>query len=419
MAEPTFTNDAPKGDVAATNTPYKSPRRGFGSKKPVSSFVFVLALVLVAGIGYVAGTVSANGQLFGGAFNSLLGKQDLDLSSVQQTYQQVVANFDGNIDKAALIEGANRGMVEALGDQYTVFMNAKEATQFDDSLTGNIGGGIGVELGIRNDAPTVLRILKDNPAEKSGLLVNDVIIKVNGESTQSKALNDVTSQIRGEVGTSVKLTVVREGVEKEFSITRATVSNPSAYGEVRDGVGIMTVTRFDNETGSLARAVAQDFKKQGVSRVVLDLRGNGGGYVTAAQALAGVWLDNQLVVTEKRNNTVVDDLKSTGTPILNGIPTVVLVNQSSASASEIVAGALRDHKAATLLGDTTFGKGSVQKLINLPNDSMLKVTIARWYTPNGQNISEKGIAPDTKVERTADDINANRDPQLDAALKAF
>ena len=416
MAEPTFTTDAPHVPPNA-NTPYVSPRRGDSGKRSVPGFLIVVAFLFVAGIGYVAGTVTSNGQLFGGAFNQFLGKQDLDLTTVQQTYQELTANFDGDIDRAKLIEGANRGLVDALGDQYTVYMNAKESTEFDDSLTGNIGGGIGVEVGIRNDVPTVVRVIKDNPAEKAGIVVGDIITKINGESTEGKVLNDVVSQIRGESGTSVKITTIREGAEKEFSITRATVSNPSAYGEVKDGVGIMTVSRFDNETGSLARAVAQKFKSQGVTRVVLDLRGNGGGYVSAAQALAGVWLDKQLVVTEKRNNTVVDELRSTGTPILNGIPTIDLVNKSSASASEIVAGALRDHKVATLLGETTFGKGSVQKLINLANDSMLKVTIARWYTPAGLNISEKGITPDTKVERTADDINANRDPQLQAALE--
>jgi carboxyl-terminal processing protease len=162
-----------------------------------------------------------------------------------------------------------------------------------------------------------------------------------------------------------------------------------------------------------------DFKNKGVKGVVVDLRGNGGGYVTAAQAVAGIWLDRQLVTTERTNGKVTEELKSTGTPILNGIKTIVLVNGSSASASEIVAGALHDHKVATLVGETTFGKGSVQKLVNLSDGATLKVTIARWYTPAGVNISEKGIVPDTTVVRSADDINASRDPQLEAALKAI
>jgi len=152
---------------------------------------------------------------------------------------------------------------------------------------------------------------------------------------------------------------------------------------------------------------------------VLDLRGNGGGFVTAAQSLAGIWIDGEPVVIEKRGSEVLDELKATGSPLLKGVPTVVLVNKSSASASEIVAGALRDYDAAQIVGETTFGKGSVQKLVNLMDGATLKVTIARWYTPLGDTISDTGIVPDVKVERTADDINASRDPQLTAAKDAL
>lgn len=398
-----------------TNTTMPHRRRTPGEKR-VPTTVIILAFVFVAGIGYVAGMM--NGGSWGGIHSFVTGKE-LDLSSVQETYRALNDNFDGDIDEQKLIEGANKGLVDAAGDQYTVFMNSKESSSFDDALTGNIGGGIGVEVGLRNEVPTVVRILMDNPAEKAGVAVNDIITKVNGESTKDMLLDDVVTKIRGETGTSVKLTVSRSGTEKEFSITREQVNNPSAYGEIKDGVGVLTVTRFDDNTGSLARSVAADFKVKGVKGVVLDLRGNGGGYVTAAQAVAGIWLDKELVTSERRSGQVTDELKSTGTPILNGIPTVVLVNESSASASEIVAGALHDHKVAKLMGETTFGKGSVQKLVNLSDGAMLKVTIARWYTPGGVNISEKGISPDTAVTRSADDINAGRDPQLNAAVSSF
>lgn len=413
MAEPQPPVPAP------TPTPisYESPRRQPKAKKRVPTFVMVLAFIFVAGIGYVAGGIN-NGSLQGN-INSLLGREDLNLASVQSTYRALADNFDGELDQQKLIEGANKGLVDAAGDQYTVFMNKEESSSFDDALTGNIGGGIGVEVGIRNNVPTAVRVLEGNPAQKAGVMVGDIIIKVNGEEVTEKSLNDVVTSIRGEPGTTVKLTVVRDGTEKEFSITREQVTNPSAYGEVKDGIGVMTITRFDGETGSLARAVAADFKAKGVKGVVVDLRGNGGGYVTAAQAVAGIWLDRQLVTSERQGGKVTDELKSTGSPILNGVKTVVLVNESSASASEIVAGALHDHKVATLVGATTFGKGSVQKLLDLPDGATLKVTIARWYTPAGVNISEKGITPEQIVERTADDINASRDPQLEAALKAI
>ena len=393
-----------------------APRRTIKNERRVPTTVMILAFIFVAGIGYVAGAINVGAiKSFGG----LLGREDLDLSSVQQTYRELKANFDGDIDDATLIEGANTGMVDSLGDQYTVFLNSKESTDFDNSLTGNIGGGIGVEVGTRNNQPTVVRVLQGNPAEKAGVQVSDVIVKVNDEDVKDWTTSEIVSKIRGEVDTTVKITMNRGGTEKEFVITRATVNNPSAFGEIKDNVGILTVTRFDDNTASLARAVARDFKDKGVKGVVLDLRGNGGGYVTAAQDVAGIWLNKQVVVTERRGGTVTDELKSGGDPILNGIPTVVLVNESSASASEIVAGALRDHKVAKLVGETTFGKGSVQKLVNLTGGATLKVTIARWYTPAGDNISETGIKPDTIILRTSDDINAGRDPQLDGAVNSF
>lgn len=404
--------------MAEPHTPApETPRRRLTPTKRIPTAIMILAFIFVAGLGYAAGAI--NSGILSRGVGPLFGGKELDLSTVQETYRTLSSNFDGKLDAQALIEGASKGLVDAAGDQYTVYMNKKESTAFDDSLSGNIGGGIGVELGMRSNVPTVVRVLKDNPAEKAGVEVGDIVISVNDETTKDLALNDVVTKIRGEEGTTVKLTINRAGAQQELSITRAKVNNPSAYGEVKDGVGVLTITRFDDETGNLARAVARDFKAQNVKGVVLDLRGNGGGYVTAAQAVAGIWLDSQLVTSERRSGQVTEELKSTGAPILNGIPTVVLVNESSASASEIVAGALHDHKVATLVGETTFGKGSVQKLVNLSDGATLKVTIARWFTPAGVNISEKGINPDKTVVRSADDINAGRDPQLEAALQSF
>lgn len=409
MAEPQSTNDVP--------APASHPRRRSTNERRIPPTITILAFIFVAGLGFVAGML--NSGLLSDRFAELTNSKELNLSSVQETYRALAQNFDGTLDEKALIEGASKGMVDAAGDQYTVFMNSKESSAFDDSLSGNIGGGIGVEIGLRNDVPTVLRVLQGNSAEKAGIQNNDIIVQVNGESTQGKALNDVVGSIRGEVDTTVKLTINRAGEQKEFNVTRLQVNNPSAYGEVKDGIGILTISRFDNDTSSLARSAASTFKQQNVKGVVVDLRGNGGGYVTAAQEVAGIWLDKQLVTTERRSGKVTEELLSRGTPILNGVPTTILVNGSSASASEIVAGALHDHGMATLVGETTFGKGSVQKLVDLSDDAMLKVTIARWYTPKGLNISEKGITPDTPVTRSADDFNAGRDPQLEAALKSF
>ena len=387
--------------------------------KGISKNHFILTIVLVAIVSFVAGT---RGNEILGKVAPALGIKaatgTLDLSSVQETYRELSANYDGSLDEQALIDGASRGLVDAAGDEYTVFMDAKEAEEFNDDLSGQIGGGIGAAIGIRNDVPTIVRVLADNPAQKAGLLAGDIIVQVNDESSVTWTATETANKIRGEVDTTVKLTVLRGNEDKEFTITRASVVNPSVQSKIEDGVGILTLTRFDSETSRLARQAAQEFKQKNVSGVILDLRGNGGGYLTASQEIAGLWLDNKVVVTERTNGKVIDELKSSSNPILSGIPTVVLVDGSSASASEIVAGSLQDHKAATLIGEKTFGKGTVQKVLDLGAGTQLKVTIARWYTPSGKNITKEGIQPDQKVEFSDEQRNAGQDPQMTAA-KAY
>ena len=378
-----------------------------------STFVLILGVVFI--VGYAGGT--RNDQIVGLVAPALGFKVEtgtLDFASVQATYRALKANFDGTLDESALVSGASRGLVAAAGDTYTVYMDRKEAEEFNKDLTGDIGGGIGAEIGNRGNKPTVIRTLADTPAQKAGLQAGDVIVGVNDEATDGWSVSDTVSKIRGDIGTTVKVTVLRTGTPKEFTITRERITSPSVDSSVV-GVGIMTMRRFDDTTTDLARKAALEFKNQNVKGVILDLRGNGGGLLTAAQDVAGLWLRDQVVVSERTNGKVTAELKSGGNPVLEGIPTVVLTNSGSASASEIVAGALQDHKAATLIGEKTFGKGSVQKLINLQDGSVLKVTVARWYTPNGKNINKEGISPDEKVELTADDVNAGRDPQLDAA----
>ncbi len=382
----------------------------------VSKNVFFLTIALVAAVGFIGGTRS-NDLL--GAIAPVLGFKvetgTLDLASVQKTYQQLKANYDGTVDVQKLIDGASKGLVQAAGDQYTVFMDAKEASAFDDDLTGQIGGGIGAEIGVRNSQPTIIRVITDNPADKAGLKAGDVIASVNDQDAKDWTADKAAGQIRGEVGTSVKVAVLRAGEAKSFTVTRATVTNPSVQSRVEGGIGILTISRFDGETANLARRAAQNFKGEHVKGVILDIRDNGGGYLTAAQDVAGLWLDSKVVVSERIGDKVTDELKSGTDPILSGLPTVVLVNGSSASASEIVAGALQDYKVAALVGEKTFGKGTVQKMIDLGAGTKLKVTVARWYTPNGKNITKEGIMPDQKVEMTAADVNAGNDPQLAAA----
>jgi carboxyl-terminal processing protease len=391
--------------------------------KPKRNLSLGLTFVIIAAVlalGFLAG--SRKNELMsvlGSIFNVKLATAELDLSSVQTAYQTLYNNYDGTLNTDKLVEGANRGLVEAVGDQYTIYMNQKEANEFNDYLLGNIGGGIGAEIGLRNSQIVIVRTLKDNPAEAAGLYAGDIITAINDQLTTDWSAEKAVQEIRGEVGTTVKLRILRNGEIKEFSVTRDTINNPSVESRIENNIGILTISRFDNETANLAKEAAQNFKEQNIEAVILDLRGDGGGYLSTAKDVASLWLKNKIVVVEKTGNKVVDELKSSNDAILADVPTVVLVNAGSASASEIVAGALKDHGVAKIIGDKTYGKGSVQKLIPLPKSAQLKVTVARWYTPSGKNITEEGILPDIEVNIDQDDINAGRDPQYQAALKAL
>lgn len=382
-------------------------------------------LIAVSGIAMIIGFIGGTRKeevlsLLSPIFGIKKTASSLDLSSVQNTYRVLAEKFDGNLDTAKLIEGASKGLVEAAGDEYTTYMDAAEAEEFNKSLSGDVGAGIGVQVGMRNNLPTVVRALKNNPAIKAGILAGDVIIEVNGESVSGKTIDEITTKIKGEVGTTVKIKISRNGEEKEFSITRATISNPSVELEISGEIAILTISRFDGETGALAKKYAQEIKQKGISKVILDLRGNGGGYVTAAQSVASLWLEkNKLIVTERRGSQIVDEIRSTGDNILSGVETIVLADQGSASASEIVVGALKDNKVAKFYGKATYGKGSVQEPVDINSGALLKVTVAKWYTPSGKNLNGEGISPDQEIELTADDINSGNDPQMTAAKNAL
>lgn len=372
--------------------------------------------LLIAIVSFVAGTrsdviMAQVGSLFG--LRTATGS--LDVSAVQSVYRELKAHYDGNLDEQALARGAARGMVAATDDPHTAYMDPDEAKEFEKSLSGNIGGGIGAEIAKKHNVPTIIRPLKNSPAEKAGIKAGDTIVKVNDTVVTDMPVDQVVQRIRGDIGTTVKLVLSRGGERKDVTVTREEVVAPAAEWRIDGEIGILTVSRFNDDTGKQARQAAEEFRSAGVKKVILDLRGNPGGTVAAAQALAGLWLNHEVVMTQRRGEQVISTEKSTGQPLLSDIKTVVLVNGGSASASEIVAGALKDHGKATLVGEKTYGKGSVQRPINLADGSILKVTEARWYTPHGKNIDKSGIEPDIKVEMTAEAADSGRDPQLEKA----
>ena len=382
-------------------------------QRKVSQGVFLASLVLAIIVSFAAGTRSEEiYQIAAPIFGIKVAKQPLDTEVMKEAYRQLAANYDGDLDANKLSDGAARGMVKAVGDDYTTFLDKEEAAEFNKSLNGEVSG-IGAEIGVRNLQPTVLRVLDDSPAKKAGLKTGDIFVAVNGTSVAGETASGVADKVTGEAGTTVKLTMRRGSESLDFSITRAQISDPSVRWSVSDDVGILTISRFDDNTGSLARKAAKEFIDKGVKSVIVDLRNNGGGYLTAAQEVASLWLDSgKTVVTEKSRGQVTETVKASGNPTLKGKKTIVLVNGSSASASEIVAGALKDYQAAILVGEKTFGKGTVQKVINLSDDRILKVTVARWYTPQDRNITKEGIQPNQTVKMSQDDNNAGRDPQM-------
>ncbi len=387
------------------------------NQKKVSFGVLALAILLA----FVAGNrFQTVGDYFFAPYtnkgNQTLS-QNIDFASVEKVYDLLKQKYDGKLDMQKLQDGLNKGLVDAAGDPYTVYMSEKEATEFQDDLNGTFSG-IGAELGKRNDNLVVISPITDSPAQKAGLRSGDVIVKINGEETTNLSVDTAVNKIRGEAGTDVKLGLIRGDTPLELTITRAQITVPSVKSEILEGnIGYLQITRFSDDTASLANTAAQEFKSKNVKGIVLDVRNDGGGLLDAAVKVAGLWLDNKVVVAEKQDGRTTSELRTGNNPPLAGIPTTMLINEGSASASEILAGALHDHGVAKLIGKKSFGKGSVQELIDLPNGGKLKVTVARWYTPKGKNIDKEGIKPDIEVELSTDDANNNRDPQKDRARK--
>lgn len=382
-------------------------------KISVGNAIIIAAVTLAVGVIVGLGWNQYFAPMFG-----LGGSADSRWLALDEVYNKLSNSYDGDIDEAKVVEGAKKGLTESLGDVYTVYMDTEEAKEFEDDLHGNVGAGIGVEMGLRDGYVRVLRTLPDNPAREAGILAGDILYKVNGEEVYDLSTEEISKKVRGEEGTEVEVTVVRDGNEKTFKMKREVINNVSAYVEYDGSTAIVTVTRFDNDTGTMVQGFAKDFEKKGVKKVILDLRGNGGGYVSAAQDLLSLWIDGETILLQKSKHFDDSDMKAlTGKASLKDMKTIVLVNGSTASASEIVAGALQDYGKATVVGETTYGKGVVQQLYDLSGGSKLKVTTASWYTPKDRSINKTGIEPDVKVERSYEDINSMRDPQLDKAKK--
>lgn len=326
-----------------------------------------------------------------------------------------------NLDAKKLFYGAIDGMLAATGDPYTTFLSPKEKRELQEDLSGSFEG-IGAEMGIKNEILTIIAPLDGSPAQKAGLLAGDKVIKIDGIVTTSLSLEEAVDHIRGPRGTSVVLTIFRAGDEapQDITVQRDTIVVKSVKLDLRsDGVALLRVSQFGEDTQvEFDQAIAAIGKAQSTA-VILDLRNNSGGLLDAAVDMAHHFLpDKTVVVQEERSDGSRISLTSRGKPTLLDVPVIVLINEGSASAAEILAAALHESRSGvTLVGKTSFGKGSVQEVIPVSQDTAVKITVARWLTPDGHQINMTGIKPDIEVSLTRDDVENGRDPQLDRALE--
>lgn len=347
---------------------------------------------------------------------------DIDFSlfwSVWDLLKEKYVDTD-KLDAKKLFYGAINGMMQATGDPYTTFLAPDENKKFGEDISGNFEG-IGAELGIKGGILTVVAPLDGAPAEKAGLRAGDKIIKIDGKVAGDMSIDEAVDHIRGKKGTSVTLTIFREGSNdtQDFSIQRGLINVKSVTLKFEEGnIANIKITRFGDDTAKgFADAIAK-VKAQKAKALVIDLRNNPGGYLEGSIDVASKLIPKgKVVVIEENGDKSQKKMFTRAGDVASEIETVVLINEGSASASEILAGALKEDRSnVTLVGKKSFGKGSVQEFIEMPQGTAAKITVARWLTPNGEQINEKGISPDKEVDFNKDDADNGRDPQLDEAL---
>ena len=405
---------------------------------PTVAFSVAIAIAVLAGAAGFGGGIVAGARVNVGSASAALSDSapsDVDFSPVWRAWRVIDEKFvpaavatssqesgDEPVSDQERVWGMVQGLAGSLHDPYTYFLPPAEQKQFEEDMSGAFEG-VGMEIAVRDQILTVVSPLRSSPAEAAGLKAGDRILKIDGEDTRGIDITTAVERIRGPKGSTVVLSVAREGwVEpQDISVVRDVINIPILTSELRsDGVFVIELASFTANSPSLFRSALREFVESGSTKLVLDLRGNPGGYLDAAVDMASWFLPSgRAVVTEdyagNRENVV---HRSRGYNIFNdNLELVILVDKGSASASEILALALRSYDKATLVGSTTFGKGSVQELIDITSDTALKVTVARWVGPNGEPIPHSGIEPDVEVTITEEDAEEGRDPQFEKAIE--
>ena len=382
--------------------------------------IVLLALTFYSGFKLGATQTATSGGTDGTASQLL---PNADFSLFWDTVKSLKDNYYGinTISDQDVVYGAIKGAVQSTGDPYTVFFTPSDAKKFNEDLSGSFGG-IGAEIGIQDSQLTVISPIKGTPADNAGLKTGDQILKIDDTIvTSDLSVDEAVNLIRGPIGTKVKLMVMRNGwkAAKEFDITRGTIQIPTLDWKMVNGnIAYIQIYNFSANASSLFYQAALSALLQGAHGVVLDLRGDPGGFLEVAQDIAGWFLPRgDVVVKEKLRSGDENVLRADGNAALAHMPVVVLVDGGSASASEILSGALRDDRNIKLVGEKTFGKGSVQEVQTMRDGSSLKVTIAEWLTPNGHTINKVGLTPDITVPLTDQDVQSGKDPQYDKAIE--
>jgi carboxyl-terminal processing protease len=403
----------------------------------INRFRLSIILILFVGLSFVLGLfLGQNHPVFGSDQptnlniindESTVNGETIDMAPFWQVWKLLDKKYVATKEQTSTttsqdrIWGAIQGMTSSLGDPYTVFFPPEDAKDFETDISGNFEG-VGMEIGIKDGVLSVVAPLKGSPAEKAGIKTGDKIITIDGKTAVDLPTDKAVKLIRGPKGTVVKITVIRSGSTKplNFEITRALIDVPTVKTEIKGDVFVISLYNFYAQAQNQFNKAIKDFISSGKTKLILDLRGNPGGYLNAAVDMASSFLPlGKAVVREEFGADQVETVyRSKGYDYFSEkLQMIILVDSGSASASEILAGALQEHGIAKLVGTKTYGKGSVQELVKVGSDTSLKVTIAKWLTPSGKSISDGGLTPDYEVKITEADLKAEKDPQMDKALE--
>lgn len=383
--------------------------------------VSIIALILSSGfIGYLVGNrnfkITQSGPKI---INTNLGRpKDVDFSLFWDAYDNLKEKYVGKVDDQKLLYGAIEGAFGSLGDPYTVFFDPEVSKDFNKELSGELEG-IGIKIGVMNNMPTIISPLADSPAQKAGLKARDVILKVDDQDTTKMTEEEVVTKIRGAQGTIVRLVIFREGEEKErtFEIKREKLQVNSVELSFKDDTALLTINQFGFDTTKDFMKAVDQIKQKGIEKIVLDLRGNPGGILESAVDIAGEFMEKDKVVVIEEDKNKKTEHKTSGKGTLKQSKVVVLINGGSASAAEILAAAIRDNGRGKLVGEKTFGKGTVQSYETLRGGSSVKITVANWLTPKGASINKDGVSPDIEIKES-DTANFDKnDPLLERGLE--